>query len=51
MPDYTQNNIVDILVLGECRCNYQRAELYCDRFLIDNTQMIEPLHCYVQTPG
>jgi len=30
MPDYTLNDIVDIiLVLGEYRCNYQQAtELY-----------------------
>jgi len=30
MPDYTPYDIADIiLMLGECRCNYQRAaELY-----------------------
>ncbi|KYN29105.1 hypothetical protein ALC57_01468 [Trachymyrmex cornetzi] len=34
MPDYTPNEIVDIiLVLGECRGNYvQAAELYRNRF-------------------
>jgi len=32
MPDYTSNDIVDILVLEEYCCNYQQAELYRDRF-------------------
>jgi len=43
MPNYTLNNIVDIiLILGKYSCNYQEAiELYS---FPDNIQMIEPLH-------
>jgi len=34
MPDYTLNNIVDIILVGECRCNYQQAaELYRDHYI------------------
>jgi len=46
MPDYTPNNIVDIiLMLGECRCSYNKQQNYIVIvFLTDNTQMIEPLH-------
>jgi len=32
MSDYMPNDTVDILILGECHCNYQAAELYRDRF-------------------
>jgi len=34
MPDYTQNKVIDIImILGECRDNYRAAaQLYCVRF-------------------
>jgi len=33
MPDYTRNEVVDIImILGECRGNYRAARLYCMRF-------------------
>jgi len=45
MPDYTSNEIVDIiLVLGECHNNYrQAAVLYRNRFL----HRRHPNHCMI----
>jgi len=45
MPDYTSNEIVDIiLVFGECHNNYRQATvLYCNRF----PHRRHPNHCII----
>jgi len=41
MPDYTSNEIINILILEECHNNYrQAAVLYRTNFLIDDIQII-----------
>jgi len=47
MPDYTPYDIVDIiLMLGECRCNYQQAaELY---YFPDRQHPNDQNHCTIR---